>query len=67
MVKASIFANILGCDYKIRQKILLHWQYKPNDGASNASPFNKDTVNGFKLTLCLDIMLSMIYILTIIY
>ena len=55
MVKASIFGNILGCDYKIGRKILLQWQYKPNDGASNASPFNKDTVNGFKVTLSLVI------------
>ena len=63
MVKTGIFAYILGCDYKIRQKI----KYKAIDGASNASPLKIDTVHGFKLTLCLVIMFSVIYILTIIY
>ena len=59
MVKAGIFAYILGRDYKIRQKILLHWQYKATDSASSASPLNIDTVNGFKLTLCFFIMFQL--------
>ena len=35
-----MFDYILGWDYKIRQKTLVHRQYKATDGASNASPLN---------------------------
>ena len=67
MVKAGMFDYILGLDYKIMQKTLVHRQYKGTDGASNASPLNIAIAYGFKLTLCLVIIFSVIYILTIIY
>ena len=67
MVKAGMFHYILSWDYKIMQKTLVHRQYKATDGASNASPLNIAIVYGFKLTLCLVIIFSVIYILTIIY